>query len=61
MTVQGDVRTRRSQMDTDIRILSTDLTEAVQSYIERRLYFSLGRFGRRVGHHGRQRPPGRSG
>jgi ribosome hibernation promoting factor len=36
-------------MDTDIRILSTDLTEALQSYIERRLHFSLGRFGRRVG------------
>ena len=33
-------------MDTDIRILSTDLTEALQPYIERRLYFSLGRFGR---------------
>ena len=36
-------------MDTDIRTLSTDLTEALHSYIERRLYFSLGRFGRRVG------------
>jgi len=36
-------------MDADIRILSTDLTEALQSYIERRLHFSLGRFGRRVG------------
>lgn len=36
-------------MDTDIRILSTNLTEALQSYIERRLHFSLGRFGRRVG------------
>ena len=36
-------------MDTDIRILSSDLTEALQSYIERRLYFALGRFGRRVG------------
>lgn len=36
-------------MDADIRILSTDLTEALQSYIERRLLFSLGRFGRRVG------------
>lgn len=36
-------------MDVDIRILSTDLTEALQSYIERRLHFSLGRFGRRVG------------
>ena len=36
-------------MDTDIRILSTDLTEALQSYIERRLHFSLRRFGRRVG------------
>ena len=36
-------------MDSDIRILSTGLTEVLQSYIERRLYFSLGRFGRRVG------------
>ena len=36
-------------MDTDIRILSTDLTEALQSYIQRRLQFSLGRFGERVG------------
>jgi ribosome-associated translation inhibitor RaiA len=36
-------------MDADIRILSTNLTEALQSYIERRLHFSLGRFGRRVG------------
>lgn len=36
-------------MDADIRILSTDLTEALQSYIERRLHFSLGRFGKRVG------------
>ena len=35
-------------MDTDIRILSMDLTEALQSYIERRLHFSLGRFGQRV-------------
>jgi len=25
-------------MDADIRILSTDLTEALQSYIERRLH-----------------------
>jgi hypothetical protein len=32
-------------MDADIRILSTDLTEALESYIERRLHFSLGRFG----------------
>ena len=36
-------------MEADIRILSTNLTEALQSYIERRLHFSLGRFGRRVG------------
>jgi putative sigma-54 modulation protein len=36
-------------MDTDIRILSTDLTEALQSHIKRRLHFSLGRFGKRVG------------
>jgi len=36
-------------MDADIRILSTNLTDALQSYIERRLHFSLGRFGRRVG------------
>jgi len=40
---------RRNKMDADIRILSTNLTEALQSYIERRLHFSLGRFGRRVG------------
>lgn len=36
-------------MEADIRILSTNLTEALQSYIERRLHVSLGRFGRRVG------------
>ena len=36
-------------MDAEIRILSTDLTEALHSYVERRLHFSLGRFGRRVG------------
>jgi len=36
-------------MDADIRILSTDLTQTLQSYIERRLHFSLGRFGQRVG------------
>ena len=36
-------------MDAEIRILSTNLTEALQSYIERRLRFSLGRFGGRVG------------
>lgn len=36
-------------MNADIRILSTNLTEALQSYIERRLHFSLGRFGGRVG------------
>jgi putative sigma-54 modulation protein len=36
-------------MDAEIRVLCTDLTEALQSYIERRLHFSLGRFGRRVG------------
>ena len=36
-------------MDADIRILSTDLTQALQSYIERRLHFSLSRFGGRVG------------
>ena len=37
------------EMDADIRILSSDLTEALHSYIERRLHFSLGRFGRRMG------------
>src|SRR6476661_8550262 len=36
-------------MDADIRILSMNLTEALQSYIERRLHYSLGRFGQRVG------------
>jgi len=36
-------------MDADIRILNTDLTEALQSHIERRLHFSMGRFGRRMG------------
>lgn len=36
-------------MNADIRILSTDLAEALQSYVERRLHFSLGRFGGRVG------------
>jgi putative sigma-54 modulation protein len=36
-------------MDTDIRILKMDLTEALQSYIKRRLHFCLGRFGERVG------------
>jgi hypothetical protein len=36
-------------MDTEIRILSIDLTGALQSYIERRLRSSLGRFGVRVG------------
>ncbi len=41
-------------MDTDIRILSADLTEALQSYIKRRLHFSLGRFGERVGRVGVQ-------
>jgi len=36
-------------MNADIRILSTDLRDALLSYIERRLHFSLGRFGKRVG------------
>ena len=36
-------------METDIRILSTELTTALQSYIERRLHFSLRRFGQQVG------------
>ena len=36
-------------MEANIRILSTNLTEALQSYIELRLHVSLGRFGRRVG------------
>jgi putative sigma-54 modulation protein len=36
-------------MDADIRIFSVDLTDALQSYIERRLHFSIGRFGRWVG------------
>lgn len=42
-------RFRGDEMDADIRILSTNLTEALQTYIERRLHFSLGRFGKRVG------------
>lgn len=45
----GEAGSRRDEMDADIRILSTDLTVALESYIERRLHFSLGRFGRRVG------------
>ena len=49
-------------MDADIRILSTDLTELLQSYIQRRLHFSLGRFAGRVGRvkvpHGRVVPRG---
>lgn len=36
-------------MDSDIRIIDTDLTQALRAYVERRLHFSLGRFGRRVG------------
>lgn len=36
-------------METDIRILSANLEEAVRSYIQRRLQFSLGRFAGRVG------------
>ena len=36
-------------MDTEIRILSIDLTKALHSYIERRLHFALRRFGRQVG------------
>lgn len=36
-------------MDMEIRILSIDLTGALQSHIERRLRSSLGRFGGRVG------------
>jgi putative sigma-54 modulation protein len=36
-------------MDTDIRILSMDLTKELHSYIERRLHFALRRFGRQVG------------
>ena len=46
-------------MDADIRILSTDLTETLQSYIERRLHCFLGPFRptngpRESPHHGRQ-------
>ena len=36
-------------MGADMGILSTDVTEALQSYVERRLHFSLDRFGRGVG------------
>jgi putative sigma-54 modulation protein len=36
-------------METDICILDTDLTQALRAYIDRRLLFALGRFGRRVG------------
>ena len=36
-------------MELEIRVKHTDLTEALRSYVERRLRFSLGRFGGRVG------------
>jgi ribosomal subunit interface protein len=36
-------------MDVHIRIRGTDLTEAIRSYVERRLRFSLGRFASRLG------------
>ena len=36
-------------MDVHIQIRGTDLTEAMRSYVERRLCFSLGRFASRVG------------
>ena len=36
-------------MQMEIRIQSTDLTEVIKGYIERRLRFALGRFGGRVG------------
>lgn len=36
-------------MKVEIRIQSTDLAEALRSYIERRLHFSLGRFAGRLG------------
>lgn len=36
-------------MELEIRVQHTDLTEALRSYVERRLRFSLGRFGGRVG------------
>ncbi|HVZ17054.1 MAG TPA: HPF/RaiA family ribosome-associated protein [Terriglobales bacterium] len=36
-------------MQIALRTNKTDLTEALRSYIERRLRFSLGRFGSRVG------------
>lgn len=36
-------------MNTDIRIFDTDLAQALRAYVERRLHFSLSRFGKRVG------------
>ena len=36
-------------MNLEIRIRSTDLTEALHAYVERRLHFSLGRFAGRLG------------
>ncbi len=36
-------------MDVHIQIRGTDLTEAFQNYVERRLCFSLGRFAGQIG------------
>lgn len=36
-------------MELDVRVRDVDLTEAIKDYIERRLRFSLGRFGNQLG------------
>ncbi len=36
-------------MEVCVRVRGTDLTEAIRSYVERRLRFSLGRFASRLG------------
>lgn len=36
-------------MNVEIRIQHADLADALRSYVERRLQFSLGRFGKRLG------------
>lgn len=36
-------------METDIKFLSKNLADALRSYVQRRLHFSLGRFAGRVG------------
>ena len=36
-------------MNVDVRIRTADLNDALRTYIERRLRFSLGRFARTLG------------